>query len=98
MKVSRRTHIDIAPHFDIRFINEKLQGQYDNIYFIFSTLDDDPTDAWEDEGDSFLLIHIPKEKVIEASVDYKDEIISHLPLLSWLQHEELVEYVNACWE
>lgn len=97
MKVSRRTHIDIAPYFDIRFINEKLKGQYDNIYFILSTLEDEVTDAWEDQGDSFLLIHLPKERVVDASVDYKSEIVRHLPLLSWLPVEELERYVLERW-
>ena len=97
MKVSRRTDIDTAPQFDIRFINEKLEGQYDHIYFILSTLEDEPTDAWEDQGDSFLLIHLPKEQVMDASIDYKAAIVSNLPKLSWLPSEELLAYINERW-
>ncbi|PHN00801.1 hypothetical protein [Flavilitoribacter nigricans] len=97
MKVSRRTDINTAPLFDIRFINDKLEGQYDNIYFILTTLEDEPTDAWEDQGDSFLLIQLPKEKIKDASIDYKEAIISNLPKLSWLQSEELVAYIEERW-
>lgn len=97
MKTSRRTDIETEPLFDIRFINEKLEGQYDHIYFILSTLEDEPTDAWEDQGDSFLLIHLPKEQVMNASIDYKEAILSNLPKLSWLRSEELVDYIEERW-
>jgi hypothetical protein len=97
MKVNRRTQIDALPFFDIRFIEEMLKGQYDNIYFIFTTLDHETDDAWEDQGDSFLLINIPGEKVIEGSIDYRAEILRHLPRLSWLETEELEAYINDRW-
>jgi len=97
MKIGTRTDIETSPLFDVRFIEEKLQGQFDNIYFILSTLDDEPTDAWQDQGDSFLLIHIPKEKVKNASVDYKAEILQNLPRLSWLKADELTAYINERW-
>lgn len=97
MKVNRRTHIDTLPFFDVRFIEAMLKGQYDNIYFIFTTLEDEPTDAWEDQGDSFLVINIPKEKVIDGSIDYKTEMLSHLPRLSWLEPEKLAAYINDRW-
>ena len=97
MKVSTRTDISTLPFFDVRFIEQLLIGKYDNIYLILSTLEDEPTDAWEDKGDSFLLINLPKKKVIDASIDYKAEIIKNLPKLSWLKSEELLSYVRERW-
>lgn len=94
MKANVRTDIAISNFIDVRFIEEKLKGQYDNIYFIFTTLEDEPTDAWEEDGDSFLLINIPKEKLLDGSVDYKTEILRHLPKLSWLETEVLTAYIN----
>lgn len=97
MKINRRTQVDTLPFFDIRFIEEMLKGQYDNLYFIFTTLENEPDDAWEDQGDSFLVINIPKEKVIDGSIDYKAEMLRHLPLLSWLDTEKLETYINDHW-
>ena len=98
MKVNRRTHKDILPSFDVRFIGEMLKGQYDNIYFIFTTLEDEPSDAWEDQGDSFLLINIAKEKVIDGSIDYKEVMLNELYRLSWLNTNELADYINDRWQ
>lgn len=97
MQIRRRTDITTDPHFDVRFIQEKLQGEYDNVYIIFSTLDNESTDAWEEEGDSFLLIRLPKEEVQNGSIDYRSAILEHLPLLSWLDEEALLKYVTERW-
>ena len=97
MKVNRRTDFETSKVFDVRFIEDLLRGEHDNVFLIFSTLENDPTEAWEDQGDSFLLINLPKEKVFSASVDYKEEIVNNLPKLSWLPSEELLSYVNERW-
>ncbi|PHN06775.1 hypothetical protein [Flavilitoribacter nigricans] len=97
MRTNVRTDIETSPSFDIRFIEEMLRGQYDHIYFIFTTLENEPDDAWEDQGDSFLVINIPKEKVINGSIDYKAEMLRHLPRLFWLETEELASYINDRW-
>ena len=97
MKVSSRTDIKTLPFFDVRFVEQLLIGKYDNIYLIFSTLEDEPTDAWEDQGDSFLLINLSKEKVVDASVNYKDEIVKNLAKLSWLPSDDLSSYVHERW-
>jgi len=98
VKVNRRTDVEKESAFDIRFINEKLEGKYDNIYIILSTLEDEPTAAWEESGDNSLLINLPKEKILNASIDYKAEIMQHLPKLSWLESEVLLAYVQERWE
>ena len=97
MKTNVRTDIHTHDYIDVRFIAEMLKGQYDNIYFIFTTLEDEPTDAWEDQGETFLVINIPKEKVVDGSIDYKAEILRHLPRLSWLEPEKLAAYINDRW-
>lgn len=97
MKIRARTDIETDPFLNIRFIEDLLGGQYDDIYIILSTLEDDPTEAWEDQGESFLLINIPKAQVLEATIDYKDHIIQHLPKLSWLSSEQLLTFVNQRW-
>jgi hypothetical protein len=97
MKISRRTDIHTLPFFDVRSINDKLIGEYDHICLILTTLENEPSDAWEQEGDSFLLINIPKQKVLDASIDYKKEIIENLPKLRWLPTDELLAYINERW-
>lgn len=94
MKVGTRTDIEVSPFLDVRFIGEMLKGEYENIYLAFTTLEDEATDCWQDEGDTFLIIYIPKEKVISQEIDYKAEIIKHLPLIEWLDYRELIDFVN----
>lgn len=98
MKTNVRTDIEVSPFLDVRFIESMLSGQYDNIYFIFTTLEDEPSDAWEDQGDSFLLINISKEKVIDGSIDYKEVMLNELYRLSWLNTNELADYINDRWQ
>lgn len=98
MKTNVRTDIEVSPFLDVRFIESMLSGQYDNIYFIFTTLEDEPSDAWEDQGDSFLLINIAKEKVIDGSIDYKEVMLNELYRLSWLNTNELADYINDRWQ
>lgn len=97
MKISRRTDITTDPVFDVRFIEKLLGGNYDDVYIILSTLEHEPTEAWQQEGNSFLLINIPKQKVVDASIDYKKEIVDNLPKLSWLPTNDLLAYINDRW-
>ena len=97
MKIGTRTDIETSPKFDVRFIGKILGGEYDNIYLILSTLEDDLSEAWEEKGESFLLINLPKEKIINATIDYKSEILKNLPKLSWLKSDELTTFVQKRW-
>lgn len=95
MRVSRRTSIDLVDMLDVRLVEEKLKGQYDNIYITFTTIENQ-ADAWQDQGDCFLHIPLSAAAMINGeNIDFGDIIIKHLPLLNGVDYQELIAYVKG---
>ena len=93
MKVNRRVDLTTKDLVDVRFIEDLLIGQYDNVYITFSTIDDEH-EAWQDQNDSFLSIALSRDAVLSSKINYKREIINSLPLLEWLDYRQLTNYVE----
>ena len=93
MKINRRVDLSSNDALDVRFLEERLQGEYDNVYITFSTIDKE-SEAWVDQGDSFLSIVLKPEDVVEKQVDFRQTILDHIPLLTWLDQRALQKYVE----
>lgn len=69
-----------------------LKGRYDNVYITFvAHPKEKETEAWEDNGDSFLWLVLPQEEITAAGM--ATALLKELERFHWLDYQQIREFV-----
>lgn len=93
MQFNKRVDLVTHPIVDSRYFNTRLEDVGgENLYVTFVAVnDDDATEAWQEEEDSFLWLVLPYEKVLQENPIQlmKKYLIEALPMWDWLDYKSL---------
>ena len=91
MKFNRKVSQNTIEQVQLEPFNV-LKGKYDNVYITFvAHPKEKETEAWEDNGDSFLWLVLPEEKITTAFM--KAALLKELERLHWLDYPQIREFV-----
>lgn len=91
MKFNRKVSHNTIEQVQLEPFNV-LKGQYDNVYITFvAHPKEKETEAWEDNGDSFLWLVLPEEKITIAGMTAA--LLKELERFHWLDYQQIREFV-----